>query len=348
MTLPLTVKVGWSDEEWDAALREKREATFFHTRRWAGVAKQAFPGLVDRSVWWAGPAGDVHLPVFLWQRARGLVSTAQSSFPFLYGGPVPLQLPDDVDPLHVSIEHMRRLRASIRITGNPFAVSPTLDSSTPPVTTLPGASVKRGLLPGNIVETSDHTHVLDLPETEDQYWESLSTGKRNDFRRLLKKGLEIEESARREDVDSAYALYRASFARWGGAPSFVHPPELYHALVALGPPFVRFTVARFEGRVVGAAFVLRWNERAHYFAGYFDHEARQLRPNVLIQIDSIRAAIRSGIRQYDFLPSGGHAAVEEFKAGLGGQPVTFSILEERRYLHRALDYWRQLRRTEKP
>jgi CelD/BcsL family acetyltransferase involved in cellulose biosynthesis len=149
----------------------------------------------------------------------------------------------------------------------------------------------------------------------------------------------IQETRAAEDAEKVHQLYLRSFARWGGRPGFVHPVAFYRELAR--EPAIRFTVARHEGRIIGGTFAVRWNAKVHYLAGYFDPEARSLRPNVLLQIDSIRSAIAGGFLWYDFLPSGGRAAVEQFKEGFGGRRLAFAILERRGRLHRIRDRLRK-------
>ncbi|MCC7142680.1 MAG: GNAT family N-acetyltransferase [Candidatus Eisenbacteria bacterium] len=308
---------------WDDALSAHDEATLFHTRCWARFVTGIFPRLEDRSREIEHRGMTRHLPLFAWRRAGGLLTTLHSSFPFLYGGPIPAAGIEATDAARLAGLGGH----SLRWTTNPFAA--------------PEASHPAEAPNGRVERTPDATHLLELPATEAQYWdEVLSTGKRNDVRRLGKKGVVIEESRAPEDVDAVYALYLASFARWGGRPRFVYPPEFYRGLVSELGGVTRFTVARHEGRLLGGAFTLRAFDKVHYLAGYFDPEERTLRPNVLLQIESIQAAIRAGARWYDFLPSGGHASVEEFKEGLGGQRVQFEIWETRGALHALLERFR--------
>lgn len=304
----------FDDAEWDRSLFAHAEATLFHGRAWARFLKRVFPALEDRSLWLRVAGRDHLLPLFAWRRGGGLLTTLHSSFPFLYGGLVPAA---PALPLATILPR----GASLRLTGNPFAPESGAES-----------------------EPFDRTHLLVLPSNEEAYWDQvLSTAKRNDVRRLTKKGVEITASRDLAEVRAVYQLYLASFARWGGRPGFVYPLAYYEGLLTELGDAARFTVARHEGRLLGGAFTVRANGLVHYLAGYFDPEARALRPNVLLQIESIQDAIRGGARCYDFLPSGGHASVEEFKAGLGGVPTSFPLLERRGLLHAGLDRLRALR-----
>jgi len=93
-------------------------------------------------------------------------------------------------------------------------------------------------------------------------------------------------------------------------------------------------VVRQEGGLASGCFVLRWNNKVHYLAGFFDREERASRPAVLLQMESILRAVRDGYRWYDFLPSGGHSSVEVFKEGFGGRRVPLATWTRRGGLHR--------------
>lgn len=317
-----------SDEAWDATIARSPEGTIFHTRLWARVLHASFGQVRDVSrrrhvgpAAGAAPSAEAEeflLPLYAWKRAGGILTTLHSSFPFLYGGPVPARTTGGVELLPAALRGLSQW-ASVRMTGNPFA----------------GVSEPASIV-GFRVET-DATHLLELPATEEGFWDGvLTTAKRNDVRRLGKKGVVIEESRDEADVAAVYRLYLASFLRWGGRPRLVYPELFYQSLVRLGGESVRLTVARFEGRLLGGTFTLRWNGKVHYLAGYFDHESRSLRPNVLLQVESILRAIRDGHRWYDFLPSGGHTSVEEFKESFGGRKTDFPVYIRTGPLHRVL------------
>jgi hypothetical protein len=314
-----------SDAEWEGLLAGRREATFFHGPVWAAIVESSFPQLQDVTRVLADDDPGV-LPLFAWRRVGGLLTTLHSSFPFLYGGPVPARGRRGQSLLGLALAFLARSPASVRMIGNPFA-QPAGE----------GAPSSEGDSPPGFRFRLEATHLLQLPATEEGYWEgALSTAKRNDVRRLAKKGVAIEESRDAAVADQIYAFYLASFARWGGRPGLVYPREFYRNLLRMGGDAVRLTVARHGGVVIGGTFTVRYNGIVHYLAGYFDHEQRALRPNVLIQVESIQRAIRDGYRLYDFLPSGGHRSVEEFKESFGGKRTEFRVYERSGWAHRLL------------
>jgi hypothetical protein len=313
------------DDVWDDRVGATPAGTFFQTRRWARLVTASFAGLKDHSFRLETEAGPVLFPIFAWSRAGGLLLTCQSSFPFLYGGPLPST--QDAGAWRELLGRVRGRAATWRLTGNPFA-EPAIAGEEAGATRLRSAGFR---------VLAESTHRLRLPATEAGYWDNvLSPAKRNDVRRLGRKGVAVEETTAPADAEAVYRLYLASFRRWGGRPRFRHPPEFYRNLLALGSPSVRLTVARHGGRVIGGAFTVRWNGKAHYLAGYFDHESRALRPNVLIQVESIRRAIQDGFEWYDFLPSGGRATVEEFKESFGGRRAPYSSWLRTGIWHRLL------------
>jgi CelD/BcsL family acetyltransferase involved in cellulose biosynthesis len=247
-----------------------------------------------------------------------LLATRHSSFPFLYGGPVPAT----AEAWQAAAACLARRPGSVVLIGNPFA--PAAEEPGPPAD-----------LPGGLAREWETTHLLALPETAERYWdEVLDTRKRNDIRRLTRKGVTVEISRDDSDVQAVYGLYLKRMATWERRPGLVYPLALYRQELALGGDAVALYVARFEGRVIGGTFVCRWNGIWHYQAGYFDHDAASLRPNVLVQERIIRDAITAGARLYDMLPSAGIASVEEFKESFGGVRTRFARWNKRGLAHR--------------
>ena len=301
------------ESRYAAILSACPEATFFHTRTWAAILAAAFPGIEDLSQI-LEIAGRPHAaPLFRRRRWGGAVSSWHSSFPFLYGGPVPAT-PEALQAFQLSLA---RLPGGVVLIGNPFA-APRESAAT-------GAAGAPAPPPaGPLPLVWDTTHLLQLPADVETYWSTvLDTRKRNDIRRLSRKGVIVETTRDERDVRAIYTLYRQRMATWRRRPRLVYPLALYSAMVRLGGEAARCYVARHAGRVIGGTFITRWNGIVHYNAGYFDDAARPLRPNVLIQERIIRDAIEEGGRIYDMLPSAGLANVETFKESFGGVRTPF-------------------------
>lgn len=305
-----------TDEEWDAYLAQHPEATLFHTRRWARLVTAAFPALRDESFALETADGLSLVPLFSWRRAGGLVVSRHSSFPFLYGGPVP-RCHGSVDLLPAALAN---LRGTARLQENPF-----FEAESAPLA-MPGWTSRE-----------DATHLVALPPTVEAFEAvCLSGHQRNEVRRFTRRGVLVEPARSAAEVESYERLYRGSFERWGGTPGFVYPSSYFRALFE-ATDWTLLSLARFEGRTIGATLSLRWNGKAHYLGGYFDPEAKALHPALLLQIDAMQRAVEWGAGTYDFLPSGGHASVEEFKRRLGGERRGFRVHERRDWLRRLLD-----------
>ncbi|MBU1700747.1 MAG: GNAT family N-acetyltransferase [Candidatus Eisenbacteria bacterium] len=304
------------DRSWDDWLIHQDEATIFHSRLWARVLKAAFPKLGDRSLCRGINDPSAVFPLYAWTRAAGLVTHLHSSFPFLYGGPVPWP---EGSP-HQWIDLIPGRGVSAWILSNPFA-GPSRKSPEP--------------VPAGWTLSWDRTHILTLPETVDEFWDGiLTTQKRNDIRRLTRKGVEIDSSTEPKDIETVYQLYLQRVRSWKERPGMIYPREYFSAMAAVGGESIRLYRVRFEGRLIGGTFVARWGGKVHYIAGYFDHEARKLRPNVLVQNRIIHDAIQDGFRIYDMLPSAGLRNVEVFKESFGSKPVPFWKLEKEGSLQR--------------
>ena len=297
-----------NDSDFEAILAGRREATFFHTRTWARVVTSAFPRIEDRSTILTVDGEAYAVPLFRWSRLGGLLATWHSGFPFLYGGPIPAR-PAAYEAL---LNRLARGHDALVLIGNPFAAS------------APGSAGNGGRLPLR----PEATHLLALPRTIEAFWEQVLTSrKRNDIRRLTQKGVTIELSRDAQDVTRVYQLYQRRLSHWSQRPGIVYPPALYASMLEHGGNAVRLYLARFEDRVIGGTFITRWNGIVHYNAGYFDEDARALRPNVLIQERVIRDAIADGYHTYDMLPSAGLRPVEAFKESFGGVRTPFSRWE---------------------
>ncbi|MBD3235558.1 MAG: GNAT family N-acetyltransferase [Candidatus Eisenbacteria bacterium] len=321
---------GADDPAYDALLAGREEATFFHTARWARIVAAAFPQIRDLSGVYTAGSRRFALPLFVWRRLGGLLTTTHSSFPFLYGGPIPAT----AENWEALCRGLQRARGSSLLLGNPF-VDPPGALPRPPQT--PAPAPPRAKRARAVSLEWDETHLLVLPESVDQYWSDLLTPrKRNDIRRLTKKGVRIERSREPGDVAAVYELYRRRMAAWDRPPGLVYPPAFYRAMLDAGEEDVRLYVARFEEHLIGGTFVCRWNGIVHYNAGYFDDAHRRLRPNVLIQERIIRDAISDGQRLYDMLPSAGLPNVVAFKESFGAVARPFPRWRKRGPGHRLL------------
>lgn len=333
--LPVERVAGGDDGRYAALLADRPEATFFHSRQWAAIVRAGFPALRDGSGVYRIGEKLYAVPLFHWKRLGGLLTTTHSSFPFLYGGPIPA----DPEASAALLAHLYSRPGSLVVEGNPFAGPWSADAAAVQAEAQPA--------PYSVPPPAEEvTHLLRLPASPEAYWDGvLTTQKRNDIRRAMKKGVTIDLSNDPADVDLAYALYQQRMQTWTQRPGLIYPLSFYAALMSHGGDAVRLYLARAEGQVIGATFVCRWNGIVHYNAGYFDHEHRNLRPNIVIQERIIRDAITDGFRLYDMLPSAGLRNVEEFKESFGAVRTVFPRYTKIGRLHRLAAGLRGARRA---
>ena len=98
-------------------LAGRPEATFYHTRCWARVVTAAFSPLEDVSTLLEIDGQTHALPLFRWRRLRGLLTTTHTSFPFLYGGPIPAT----PRAWQIVLAELPACSSSLVINANPFA-----------------------------------------------------------------------------------------------------------------------------------------------------------------------------------------------------------------------------------
>ncbi len=310
-----------AEADYENALEARKEATFFHTRQWARIVCASFPNLEDHSLVAYLEGTPRAVPLFRWRRLGGMLSTWHSSFPFLYGGPVPATS----QAWRWFLEHLRSSAGSVVCIWNPFVRDDPTEKS--------GEALP--IPPAGLELQTERTHIMLLPDSVERYWsEVLTTRKRNDIRRLRKKGVTVETTEDRSLVSTIYGFYMKRMTTWERKPGIVYPLSLYENMLAMGRPAVRLYVARYEGRVIGGTFVTRYNRILHYNAGYMDDDYKALRPNILIQERIIADAIEDGFLLYDMLPSAGIRSVESFKESMGGRPATFVRLTRTSTLHR--------------
>ncbi len=328
-----SVEIG-DDAAWDSFLAGHQEATIYHTRIWARIIRRAFPRVEDRSRWIETDEGRTALPLFAWKRLGGTGRRFNRASRFSMADPSRAASEAGISS-RSSSGRRRAGRSSLILVSNPFGPAPAREEIRGATASSRERSARE--LPRGVEVETDCTQILTLPTRFEEYWDhTLTTAKRNDVRRLAKKGVMLRCGGSDAEIAAVYGFYRSSFARWGGRPGFVYPEDLYRAMIDLGGENARLYLAEFEGRIIGGAFILRWNGRAHYHAGYFDHEASPLRPNVLLQERIIRDAITDGYTAYDFLPSGGNPGVEAFKESLGGVRVPIERHLFRPPVHRLL------------
>ncbi len=180
----------------------------------------------------------------------------------------------------------------------------------------PAGMALDGLLPGLHGDPWRPSYVKPLPDDPGR----LRFGKSRNhariewsLRKAAREGLRVRDAANEAELREWYRLY-LDVNRWRGLPS--RPYRFFQAAFQqLGPRgYLRLLLACREQRgqdvVLAGSLLLMLGETAFYAFNGRMREALPLRPNDLLQVHAMRAAIAAGCRWYDF------GEVEERNVGL--------------------------------
>jgi hypothetical protein len=172
---------------------------------------------------------------------------------------------------------------------------------------------------------SAYTHVLELPATYDQWFNStIRAACRNQIRKSMKCELYITREKQEDDVTAYHELYLGSFARWKSPPKRLLPVEHFRRLLAL--PHSDLYLARQNGRAVAGMIVLNCPTYSFYYCGAMDKDAARTNPTYLLMDRVIAESIG---RKQRFVNMGGSnqlAAVEAFKENFGAIRRAYDVL----------------------
>lgn len=187
------------------------------------------------------------------------------------------------------------------------------------------SDIKAWIAAGWTVEREMVLHQLPVT-TEDEMWNNLSTGFRNQVRQGQDQGVTVERSTSLEAIDRFYDLHAVvRNEKFGQLPQprdfFAHIHQTY---LTSGNGFVLEASAKGE---LAAGCVALINKGTLYYKFSASTAAgRDLRANNVMLWDLVRAAIERGCGQLDLGRSGlgdSYAGLRHFKEGLGAdkQPI---------------------------
>ena len=188
---------------------------------------------------------------------------------------------------------------------------------------LDGDSFRRGV-PSSVLALPRRAHVIDLREGLEAVWAQFSKAARRGVRKGERAGLEIERGDSERLAREYYALHLKSVERWSQQQ---HEPLALARFRAerrdglakwitisrvLGPQ-CRFSLARLDGRPVGAMVLLR-GPNGHETRSAFDREhIAGSDPTYLLTWLGIQEALAAGADWYHLGESGTSARLADFK-----------------------------------
>lgn len=286
---------------WWEALQSCPHATFFHSPTWATAATLALPGAVPAALGVGLDDGTpVVLPLVRTGRHHKVMPVYRAGFAGTYGDPLSPRALTAAEHRAVLRSVCRPWVAQLQLVGNPFAAGqPDAPFGT---------------------SEADTTQVLWLDGGHEALWKGYNRAVRKQVNKGRRAELTVRPAVGAADLDAYYALYEQNLAHWGGAVG--HPKALFAYLLAEPPRFGTRSVLWLchgpDGSLAGGTLVLYAHHHAVEWHAVFDrawfrHGARNFLVDAIIQ-----DACRSGLRVYDFNPSGaGGDGTRAFKAKFG-------------------------------
>lgn len=200
------------------------------------------------------------------------------------------------------------------------------------------------------------TLVLDLTRDEAELRSGLSSGHRNEINGTLRRGIVIEPTDKKADIDEFLAMMDDT-AKRAGVTFFKH--DYYRTMLKILLPVgaAKLYLARAEGQPVSAAIFYDFNGTRYYaHAGAYQDLNRKARASVSLVWQAILDAKAADIEKFDFWgiaptddPTHPWAGITKFKKAFGGEVVTTIgswDIPIKKTKYRAYSAYRKLRRMD--
>ncbi len=287
--------------EWVDILKQVPAATFFERPEWYRIWTQYLNAasstfLID---------DDILVSLIKLRGAKGLIEFRNSGPAGTYSN---LQ---SLSRSQITLDRLKQIISALKI--SQIRLSPFYDMQRPASTA-----------------SDQHTQLLDLNHKDDpsRHWS------RNHQRQLHKaqdQSLKIRK-AKREDWLAYHALYEAFLRRKGDAASNEYKLDLFRSMAQLSADDCSLWLAENDDQILAGKIVLYQGAHAVEWHGVSAPEAARQGVNQLLVYEIINDAKARGVSVYDFNPSGGHAAVEDFKAKFGAKSAYCPVVKNYRPL----------------
>jgi FemAB-related protein (PEP-CTERM system-associated) len=259
-------------QEWDAFVSSRREATGYHQWCWRQVMEK---GLGHRCRYLAArDHGQVVGVLPLAEVRRPFVGSALSSLPYVNYGGVLAATPAAAEAL---VDHVRRIVRDERFS---YVV---LRHRRRQFSDLPVRSHKQTML-------------MPLVESSEAMWTALDRKVRNQIRKAQKSGLTVV-SGGLELVNDFYTVFARNM-RDLGTP--VYGRLLFEEMLRACPDGLRIHAVRLDGATIAAALSYRFRDVVEVPSASSLREHRALCPNHIMYWSVIESAIAEGARTLDF------------------------------------------------
>lgn len=173
------------------------------------------------------------------------------------------------------------------------------------------------------------TILVDLTPSEEEILARMKPKWRYNIRLSMRRGVTVREG-NMQDLPTFYRLMRLTGQRDGFA---IHSAAYYERAWALFAPHnrARLFLAEYQGEILAGLLAYAFNGQAYYMYGASSEAYREYMPNHQLQWRAMQWAKACGCHTYDLWgitdrgdPSESLSGVERFKAGFGGEVVSFA------------------------
>lgn len=315
-----------SDEFWWGVARACDYATFYHTPIWRELARRVNPARFhDATIGAILPSGvRVVLPLVR-TRSFGPLRWLNSTFEGCYGGYI---ADGPVTPEEATWLYQRACAwptYSLYMLENPLAKP------------LPEQAQGRFSLAVNEV-----AHTVSLDADFDTVFSRFQRTQRKDYRRGLKRGVQVRTTDALEDYRAYFRVYRDAVQRWGHGDSYGYSWSFFehiHALSLLHPEQIKLWVMTVDEQVVGGTVMFYWGAQASAWNGTVHRDFLDYEVMPVGDTEMIRDAVERGFRYFDFNTSSLNAGVGAYKERFGSALVPVRLWH---YKPPALHYTRSV------
>lgn len=157
-----------------------------------------------------------------------------------------------------------------------------------------------------------YSYVIDLSETQEALWQTMSSDRRKSIKKAQKDAILIEET---RDFERILKLVKMTFERQGQRLASKHVERVLFSFSRDDNSFARVAVS--GGRDVACTYCVHDERTAYYLLGGYDAEHRHHGAAATCMWESIRRAHDLGLEEFDFEGSS-VPPIERYFRGFGG------------------------------
>jgi hypothetical protein len=282
-------------EDWDDLLGSSPESSFFHSRAWAGVLRDAYRFVPKYFTVVEGSKIAALIPVF--EASSFLTGTRGVSLPFTdYCQPITNSGESLKDLLRPIIEHGKQ-------SGWKYLELRTSDT----------------VLPDAPPSCQFYGHLLDLSAGEKRIRAKLRSSTQRNIKKANQEGVHVEFAGSLQAVEEFYRLNCLTRRDHGLPPQpFKFFACVHNHVISQGKG--RVALASHRGRVIAGCVYFHFGRKAIYKYGASDRRFQHLRANNLIMWEAIRQYGLEGYESFCFgRTEPDNPGLRQFKQGWGPQ-----------------------------